>query len=196
MTQATDMTAKKTDGEPVGVALDPKALEYAWHTLRAMHPGEPELSDAAFIIRAYLDEAAAGDIPTFARAAILLHSQAAQIAALTQELELARGGVRNLLTLNERGSKALTAARAEIERLKGALEPFARYFDGGMDFDNAGEPLPDDQGVGWIYLKYADFRRARAALADKEASPKASEVYDTLQAEAAEQRAQGREGGL
>ncbi len=35
---------------------------------------------------------------------------------------------------------------------------------GDTNLDNLGKPLPDDQGVGWIYLTQADFRRARTAL--------------------------------
>lgn len=33
-----------------------------------------------------------------------------------------------------------------------------------MDRDNLGNPLPDDAGVGWVYLTQGDFRRAKAAL--------------------------------
>lgn len=61
----------------------------------------------------------------------------------------------------------LTLARAEAAEAKlaeagKALEPFAKYIEGGMELDNKGQPLPDDQNLGWIYLTYADFRRARS----------------------------------
>lgn len=68
---------------------------------------------------------------------------------------------------DERIATALSDQKAEIERLTKALEPFAKYMEGGMDLDNHGAPLPDDQGVGWVYLTYADFRAARAALPAK-----------------------------
>ena len=62
---------------------------------------------------------------------------------------------------------ALDAAQSRIAELEAALVPFARYMqtdEGDMDQDNKGNPLPDDQGVGWIYLTHGDFRKARAAL--------------------------------
>lgn len=59
--------------------------------------------------------------------------------------------------------RALAASQAEASRLREALTPFAEYM-GDMDRDNLGNPLPDDAGVGWVYLTQGDFRRARAAL--------------------------------
>jgi len=63
------------------------------------------------------------------------------------------------------GAKALAKREAadRIEALERALKPFAEYM-GDMDRDNLGNPLPDDAGVGWVYLTQGDFRRARAAL--------------------------------
>lgn len=61
--------------------------------------------------------------------------------------------------------------KARIERLEAALRPFADYMhqDGGrLDADSLGRPIPDGDGVGWIYLTHGDFRRARAALEDGE----------------------------
>ena len=55
----------------------------------------------------------------------------------------------------------------QIVALHEALEPFAKYMiaeDDRMDRDAIGLPMPDKQGVGWIYLTYQDFRRAEAAL--------------------------------
>lgn len=62
-------------------------------------------------------------------------------------------------------------AADRIEALERALKPFAEYM-GDMDRDNLGNPLPDDAGVGWVYLKQADFRAARRALSepDKDAT--------------------------
>ncbi|MGB0903087.1 hypothetical protein [Halocynthiibacter sp.] len=52
---------------------------------------------------------------------------------------------------------------SEIERLREALKPFAEYME-GMGRDNKGKQLPDDQGVGWVYLTHGDFRNARLAM--------------------------------
>jgi aconitase B len=56
--------------------------------------------------------------------------------------------------------------RADIaEQMAEALRPFADYLDEvKIDLNSKGEPLPDDQGVGWIYLTVGDFRRAREAI--------------------------------
>lgn len=76
--------------------------------------------------------------------------------------------------LKELVAKAARATTAESERdellrekdrLEAALEPFAGYYGPHYpDTDNRGVPLPDEDGVGWIYLNVGDFRRARAAL--------------------------------
>lgn len=63
---------------------------------------------------------------------------------------------------------------AENERLRAALQPFADYMhtdEGRLDLDHDGCELPDDLGVGWIYLNHGDFRRAQAALAQKGDQP-------------------------
>lgn len=60
----------------------------------------------------------------------------------------------------------------EVGRLREALQPFADYASqDGFDLDSNGNPLADDDGVGWVYLKIAHFRAARAAFAGQE--PKA-----------------------
>lgn len=57
-------------------------------------------------------------------------------------------------------------AEAERDRLRRALEPFANYYGPHYpDTDYNGAPLPDEDGVGWIYLTVGDFRRAAQALA-------------------------------
>jgi len=64
----------------------------------------------------------------------------------------------------------LTALEAEIGRLQDALKPFATYLDTAKyDLDNLGRPLPDDLGMGWVYLTVGNFRRARSVLANEEA---------------------------
>lgn len=56
--------------------------------------------------------------------------------------------------------------QADLAVAREALEPFGRYLDANpFDLDNHGNPVPDDQGCGWVYLTAGQFRRARAALA-------------------------------
>ena len=52
----------------------------------------------------------------------------------------------------------------QVVELHAALEPFATYMQDGGDRDHKGAPLPDDHGVGWVYLTVGDFRRASAAF--------------------------------
>lgn len=54
----------------------------------------------------------------------------------------------------------------EAAKLVEAVKPFAEYIADGGDHDDKGEPLPDTQGVGWVYLTFGDFRRARAAMTE------------------------------
>lgn len=58
--------------------------------------------------------------------------------------------------------RELAALKAENESLREALRPFSEYMKDGMDRDFDGNPLPDDSGVGWVYLTIGDFRRAAA----------------------------------
>ena len=59
----------------------------------------------------------------------------------------------------------LTALTAKVALLTEALKPFAEYM-GDMDRDHLGNPLPDDAGVGWVYLNQGHFRAARRALSE------------------------------
>jgi hypothetical protein len=36
-----------------------------------------------------------------------------------------------------------------------------------FDLDYNGNPLPDEQAVGWVYVTIGDFRRARALQQEK-----------------------------
>jgi hypothetical protein len=64
---------------------------------------------------------------------------------------------------------ALREAATLITSLREALEPFAGYLDTAKhDLNSKGEPLSDEQGMGWVYLIVGDFRRARTALNPKE----------------------------
>jgi len=69
------------------------------------------------------------------------------------------------------GAAALLAAIerlvAERDAAREALKPFAKYTDELNGFlDNHNQPIPDDQGPGWVYVTIGDFRRARQALKD------------------------------
>ena len=56
-------------------------------------------------------------------------------------------------------------SKARVAVLENALEPFAAYLDtAAWDLNNNGDPLPDDHGMGWVYLTIGNFREARAAL--------------------------------
>lgn len=56
-------------------------------------------------------------------------------------------------------------AEAQLAEARKALEPFSRHLDEmKFDLDNNGNPLPDDQAVGWVYVTNGDFRAARRAL--------------------------------
>lgn len=58
-----------------------------------------------------------------------------------------------------------SAAEARVAVLEKALQPFAAYLDtAAWDLNNNGDPLPDDHGMGWVYLTIGNFREARAAL--------------------------------
>ena len=59
--------------------------------------------------------------------------------------------------------------RAALAEAKGALEPFAEYLaSASFDKDNHGNPLPDSQGMGWVYLTIGQFRTAAAVYAKLE----------------------------
>lgn len=71
--------------------------------------------------------------------------------------------------LPEMAADKIEALEAENERQREALRPFAEYASQeGFDLDFNGIPLPDEEGVGWVYLNLGHFRAARAALAEQE----------------------------
>jgi len=60
---------------------------------------------------------------------------------------------------------ALRSAQQRERELMEALEPFAKYaMKDGFGLNHKGEPIPDGDGVGWVYLTNGDFRRAARAL--------------------------------
>ena len=90
--------------------------------------------------------------------------QAERDRARAAELEERNGVIR---TDKRADAEYIGKLERDCERMKAALEPFGAYMhtdDGRVDTDNKGTPLPDDQGVGWVYLNHGHFRRARAAL--------------------------------
>lgn len=72
--------------------------------------------------------------------------------------------MRQQLADTEASNKLLSERVAVLE---GAIDPFAIYMHDGLDNDNNGNPMPDEQGVGWVYLTFGDFRRARDAREGK-----------------------------
>jgi hypothetical protein len=61
----------------------------------------------------------------------------------------------------EKAANAIEVLRKRSVQLEAALRPFANYASkGGFGLDYHGKPLPDGEGVGWVYLTYGDFRRA------------------------------------
>ena len=81
---------------------------------------------------------------------------------MTQEEAMEREAVHHEF---KRLQATLDAKDAEIARLTEALKPFADHLDKmRFDRDNHGNPLPDSEGVGWVYLTNGDFRRAAAAI--------------------------------
>lgn len=74
-------------------------------------------------------------------------------------------------------AKELEAAD-RIEALEAALKPFGEYLNEMPDLDNKGNPLPDDQGMGWVYLCVGQFRAARNALSQVKQAVKMPGVLD------------------
>lgn len=64
-------------------------------------------------------------------------------------------------------ARATEAIEVRLAAAEKALEPFAEYCGDHFDKDFNGNPLPDEQKVGWVYLNYGHFRRARAVMGGK-----------------------------
>lgn len=62
----------------------------------------------------------------------------------------------------------LSAENAELRKERDEavemLKPFAEYMGETGDLNHKGQPLPDSEGVGWVYLTQGDFRRARTFI--------------------------------
>ena len=73
--------------------------------------------------------------------------------------------VANHVTVRGEYFARAETAEARVALLEKALQPFAAYLDtAAWDLNNNGDPLPDDHGMGWVYLTIGNFREARAAL--------------------------------
>lgn len=55
------------------------------------------------------------------------------------------------------------SAEAKLAQAVEALGPFASYHEDTEFLDDKGQPLPDAQHAGYVYLTLGDFRRARSA---------------------------------
>lgn len=82
-------------------------------------------------------------------------------------VEAAKGEILRLETELALSNPVYSRRQIEdrVKVLEEALKPFAEYMGDHFDKDNHGDPIPDNERVGWIYLTHADFRRARQALA-------------------------------
>lgn len=75
-----------------------------------------------------------------------------------------QANVRHIVAAQPENIRALldelSRLREAERRAKEVIQPFAEYMDGGMGLDNNGLELPDEQGVGWVYLNHGHFRAA------------------------------------
>jgi hypothetical protein len=89
-----------------------------------------------------------------------------EAAGLRVERDEWRANATEFKDLCARWEARSDAFEAKLADAVGLLEPFAKYLDtAAFDLDNHGAPLPDDQGMGWVYLTIGEFRRARTFLA-------------------------------
>ena len=87
------------------------------------------------------------------------------LAAKDAELADVKGQLQRQFDQTLRFQGYLVEAKAQLAEARKALEPFSRHLDEmKFDLDNNGNPLPDDQAVGWVYVTNGDFRAARRAL--------------------------------
>ncbi|QOD65838.1 hypothetical protein HGK82_22365 [Ochrobactrum sp. MT180101] len=97
----------------------------------------------------------------------------AEISAISGHLDCEADSDSILHTIREiEADKAIykesaEALEAKLAAAEKALEPFAEYCGDHFDKDFNGNPLPDEQKVGWVYLNYGHFRRARAVMGGK-----------------------------
>jgi hypothetical protein len=86
--------------------------------------------------------------------------------AKERELQAALFASRHETDLCQQALADRAAAEAKLAQAVEALKPFADYYgEHYPDTDDKGSPLPDDAGVGWVYLTMGAFRRARSAAA-------------------------------
>jgi len=64
-------------------------------------------------------------------------------------------------------TRIIDEIRAALEKAREALEPFAKYaVSDGFGLDSRGNPLPDGESPGWVYVTNGDFRRASRTMED------------------------------
>lgn len=94
-------------------------------------------------------------------------SLAAEVEALKREREQWAAVANREDECRQMWQARTDSLASELAQCREALAPFATYLDQArFDLDNNGDPLPDDHGMGWVYLTVGDFRRARSLMAD------------------------------
>lgn len=142
-----------------------KAPERIWAT-----PYDIELEGGTYCESWHRPDPPNKDATKYVRADILdaMQARAEKAEAENERLLHVSKSERLVLKALKEGAEAeRDSLRAENERLREALSPFAEYMqtdEGRLDRDNHGNDLPDNDGVGWVYLTHGDFRAARAAL--------------------------------
>lgn len=95
----------------------------------------------------------------------LLEEAATALAARDAELEKVKAECDKWREAFGEMHRQTMRAEAALAEAKKALEPFAKYAsENGFGLNHKSEPLPDADGVGWVYLTNGDFRAARRAL--------------------------------
>src|SRR5690606_20408442 len=97
------------------------------------------------------------EIERLTKSLIIEEQLNAALTARIKELDRCHEGTIDLCNQKTVKIKALEAKLAAAQK---ALEPFAEYGEDYFDKDYNGKPLPDKQGVGWVYLNYGHFRKA------------------------------------
>lgn len=144
-----DKIAPDTDGNaPVAVDTGLETVEHQyWHdqTQEWLPTGFPDrYRKDGFLVRE-----------------LVTRSQAEELLAAEREAQ------QRLLDIIEEANDDKEALETQLAAAEKALEPFAEYGEDYFDKDYNGKPLPDKQGVGWVYLNYGHFRKARAVLGGK-----------------------------
>lgn len=106
----------------------------------------------------------------------LLIAAADRIEALAAEVERERlrsdrirSHMESFHVIATRVTKERDAAKRALAEAVEIMGPFAAYLDqAAFDLDNNGNPLPDERGMGWVYLTVGHFRAARDFITAQE----------------------------